>query len=166
MSVPRLFLCVLCWLLVACGQEGATPFEQTLLNGIKGGSAVHAESRPWVVLFSYHEQDLCSGSIVAARFILTAAHCFYQLNLDLKTVLVKGGGDGQRAHLVDLPAIKTVHLHPDYRGGHTTARDLALVELVAPLKFSKSLQAITIRNMAGANIRPRHITYRNGLQGF
>ena len=113
--------------------------------GVVGGIKLNA---PWVVRMEIFGKVHCTGSIIAPQWIITAAHCFYGLNINPSLVRLGGGGDGNLSGLHTLPAIDTIILHPQYRGPRTVARDVALVKLVSPIQYQASLGEIGIKNIS------------------
>lgn len=80
----------------------------------------------------------CAGSIIDAKWILTAAHC-----QPLFKSAVTGGSNSLRgAERVRLTVLKS-YVHPKYGG---SSNDVALLELATPIDFSvnKKLSAITL----------------------
>lgn len=122
---------------------------------IIGGGRV---STPWVVKITHGANVHCSGTIIASQWIITAAHCFFELNLNPNDLQLAAGGNGQIANLELLPAIEEIYLHPQYTGTRTVARDVALIKLVAPIKFSHSLYAIPIRNVAAFDFHDQRVS--------
>ena len=81
----------------------------------------------------------CGGSIISDRYILSAAHCFE--NTDVQTYRV-----GVGSHLLKnlkIYSIQRIHLHPKYKKKEFY-HDLAIVELAERLKFDEDTQPICL----------------------
>jgi len=106
---------------------------------IIGGSNAEMRDAPWQVALvssnssNVYQDQFCGGSIIAATWVLTAAHCVEYLpssSLDIVVGL---------ANLPQTPAksstfkVKNIITHPLYGGG--ASADIALLELSKPLKF-------------------------------
>lgn len=118
-------------------------------GGIVGGTPTRA---PWVVHFTQAGINHCSGTLLAPRWIITAAHCFYQQTFMPETMLLGAGGDGTQSTLQLLPAIDGVFIHPDYAGPQTTEHDIALVHLAAPVTLGKDIQSLPLRDISSAQL--------------
>jgi secreted trypsin-like serine protease len=53
-------------------QEGIKPFNRRIVGGVKTDIKEH----PWQVALRFKGTFSCGGSIIAQRWVLTAAHCF------------------------------------------------------------------------------------------
>lgn len=111
---------------------------------IVGGAPVSATDRPWVIKIHYQGKGLCTGTLVHREWVITAAHCFADKTLteDWSEFSLLGGGDGSFPQLVVLPAVETVHIHPDYKDYKTLGQDMALVHLKSPVTHSPTLASI------------------------
>ncbi|XP_062903971.1 complement C2-like [Mobula hypostoma] len=89
----------------------------------------------------------CSGSIVAPKWILTAAHCFIKIeSLDSIQKIQVVVGENQ------LTKVKDLHIHPqfsiaakvDMNISQFYDYDIALIELEKPLTYSKVVRSICL----------------------
>lgn len=127
----RIFLLwVLCGTVLVCShslaQEDITPIKKRIV----GGEKTDIKQHPWQVAISVKidgKNHLCGGSIVALRWIVTAAHCFKKTT-GKSDVRTKSGATDYLA-AGTWAAIERVILHPDYRAS-TNENDIALVKLV------------------------------------
>jgi len=114
-------------------RDASTLLAERDNSRIVGGVPAREGDWPWQV-FVFNGEGLCGGSIIAKRWILTAAHCVF----DQKGTLVKPDRfrilEGTQD--VDKAGIKRGHLlgvarvipHEDYRGP-THENDIALLQL-------------------------------------
>ena len=104
---------------------GVTP-----ASAIVGGSPANPAFFPYFVTVSGRTFSQCSGTVIAARWVLTAAHCVDKDVTDpsLLTISSSAGSSG----------VTQVIIHPLWDGddGH----DLALVELPAALPGTLPIQ--------------------------
>jgi hypothetical protein len=110
-----------------------------------GGSAIHVQAAPWTVFVeqdrSAHERFLCTGSIVDARHILTAAHCVFNERGDRATPAELTVKAGVSNFSVPLPtdaeqdrSVSALRVHPGYRWTRFAAPDdVAVLTLSQPL---------------------------------
>lgn len=99
-------------------------------NRIAGGQFVNDRLKPYLVnIFSRSRQTFCSGTVLSARWVLTAAHCdlgpesdVYVMSTEIQFSEVNNGRP---------VGIKRVIRHPNYIVGNSGAdpNDVALLEL-------------------------------------
>jgi secreted trypsin-like serine protease len=120
---------------------------------VVGGSGTQIQSAPWTV--SIRQQAganvlLCSGSVVDASHILTAAHCVYNQNgvpAAAGSLSVRAGISNYTTPLsTDAEQDRTVtviRVHPGYVWSNSASPDdIAVLGLANPLDFSgASVQA-------------------------
>ncbi len=119
-----------------------------------GGKEANLKDYPWSISISafnkkekkhYHT---CGGSIIARRFVLTAAHCVDHGVIDNERwkIEILGGGDGNRKNLKVISDIKEYLIHPSWNKDIFEGQDIALIRLKKPIKFSSSIKPIFLPN--------------------
>ena len=99
---------------------------------IVGGQAVSIDTHPWQVALNIHDRAntyFCGGTIIAPKWVLTAAHCFKTPNPPAK-VEVKSGATHFETEGVWV-AVERVFIHKAYNS-RTQANDIALIKLKSP----------------------------------
>ncbi|XP_023422736.1 serine protease 56 isoform X2 [Cavia porcellus] len=114
-----------------CGERQPGPANVTRAHGrIMGGSVAPPGAWPWLVRLQLGGQPLCGGVLVAASWVLTAAHCFVGASNELLwTVVLAEGPQGEPAEEVPVNRILP---HPKF-DPQTFQSDLALVQLWTPV---------------------------------
>ncbi|KAM9211209.1 serine protease 27-like [Dugong dugon] len=113
----------------ACGRP-------RMLNRMVGGEDAQDGEWPWQVSIQRNGSHFCGGSLITARWVLSAAHCFpntsemslYRVLLGARQ-LVKPGRHAVYAQ------VKRVESNPLYQGMASSA-DVALVELEEAVTFT------------------------------
>ena len=151
---------------------------------VEGGRAVSTVEAPWSVMIAITTdegpREWCSGSLIAASTVLTAAHC---MKLTRERYRVYAGGRRVPSArpfgtlFAQIRSIREVREHPGYREIPTgSVDDVALLELAAPFDVS----GVRVRPIAVADtpVAPaaelrfygfgkpfdgQHLAYRLGL---
>lgn len=85
----------------------------------------------------------CGSSIIAPRWILTAAHCVSgrtasQISIQYATTTISAGGS-------NVVGVKRIVMHEDYAPARNYANDIALLELEGQLVYNyKTLAPVTL----------------------
>jgi hypothetical protein len=129
---------------------------------VVGGSVIQVQQAPWTVYLQYQSANtrfLCTGSIVDASHILTAAHCLYDDVGRLATpsqVTVRAGVSNYSSPLPtdqeqDRP-VSLIRVHPGYvYAGRPTPDDVAVIALASPLDLSgPTVQAVALPTAGAA----------------
>jgi secreted trypsin-like serine protease len=93
---------------------------------------------PWMVALQLPERKLCGGVILSKSFILTGAHCIYNVKATNVSICA---GTRDRLKCAQTMRVKNVISHPEYvhknESGHNTLKnDIALLHLSQPLDMS------------------------------
>jgi secreted trypsin-like serine protease len=136
----------------APAQPGTVSATPTVTGGparpqIVGGEPAVAGAIPWQVALLSGNSQFCGGTIIAANWVLTAAHCIegwpqYPIS---GTLRVLAGTLSLNPPDVDsqLRDVSRVIVHADYND-QTYNNDIALLRLSTPLTFSDNIQPLTL----------------------
>ena len=136
-------------------------------SAIQGGSTVSASSAPWLVAILSREANgdeySCSGSVIAAKWILTAAHCVTEEadNSALSPSEIRVLGPGKSPDIAGAweRGIVPLAIYPSFLYTYTEDwypwADIALIELDQTVPGAKilKLDAPTAKHAAGTNAR-------------
>lgn len=116
---------------------------------INGGLEVNIEAAPFMAsLREIHDskpKHLCGAVILSQKYLLTAARCFYSKEVSWFGVAV--GSDKKNDQTVVNHAIKRIIIHEEYDEFKAPFKhDIALIELVEPLKMNNKIKAIPINS--------------------
>jgi secreted trypsin-like serine protease len=111
---------------------------------IVGGNAAKEGAWPWQVRIYDNLTDnvgFCGGTIIASRWVLTAAHCFPG---ESRSAVV-GYGSIDRTRTTRIEADKIIP-HPSFASGGKA--DIALIRLSAPIAKPRVVELATSKNSA------------------
>ncbi|XP_036170140.1 granzyme M [Myotis myotis] len=105
---------------------------------IIGGHEAAPHSRPYMVSLQKAGTHFCGGVLVHPRWVLTAAHCVVQPTQQLRLVLglhkLRDSGLTFR--------VKAAVLHPKYKPAPKLENDLALLQLDAKVRHSRTVRPL------------------------
>ncbi len=129
--------------------------EQNISTAIVGGQSTTLNQLPFFARLILHKTganqfaNICGGSIVNDRFILTAAHCVESdvftdtdgWSVEDLRVLVKNPTMDD-VYISEFKDVRRIIIHPDYNANDLWINDLALLELSQPI--TDNVQSITL----------------------
>jgi len=133
-----------------CGLPTVRP---DLTTNIVGGKDVIPYSWPWqVALFKLipgsatTSYQFCGGSLISNQWIVTAGHCFFQDDQNLRQYSVKLGvfnktRDDEIGEQV--VGLSEIHVHPQYNP-NTVEYDVTLLKLSQPVQFTDHISPVCL----------------------
>jgi hypothetical protein len=109
---------------------GNATTRATANNVIAGTAATAFPDRSYLALLRAPSGAVCSGSILSATWVLTAAHCAPSGDVAAAGSVSVAGANARDGAV---HRAKRFVVNPDYRPGDVAANDLALVELESPI---------------------------------
>ncbi|XP_020926681.1 transmembrane protease serine 3 isoform X2 [Sus scrofa] len=122
----------------ACGRRmGSSP-------RIVGGNASSLAQWPWQASLQFQGYHLCGGSVITPVWVVTAAHCVYDLYLPKSWTIQVG-----LVSLLDSPApshlVEKIIYHSKYKPKRL-GNDIALMKLAGPVAFNEMIQPVCLPN--------------------
>uniref|UniRef100_A0A493TED8 Transmembrane protease serine 5 n=1 Tax=Anas platyrhynchos platyrhynchos TaxID=8840 RepID=A0A493TED8_ANAPP len=111
---------------------------------VVGGTDAAPGRWPWQVSVRHGSRHRCGGSVLAPRWILTAAHCLHSSRRLHGSGWLVGAGVacGSIEQEAGVPVEKVIS-HPLYNGS-SLDYDIALMKLHVPLNFSDAIRAVCL----------------------
>eukprot|EP00062_Callorhinchus_milii_P003914 gi/632941808/ref/XP_007886065.1/ PREDICTED: ovochymase-2 [Callorhinchus milii] len=133
-----------------CGvrQEGdGFPYWFSFWSRIVGGQKSGAGTHPWQVSLKRGKTHFCGGTIIAEKWVLTAAHCIRDRNI-LSVLKVTAGEHNLQDWEKEEQTlrVKRIITHPSFRPGKHPDYDMALLELNGRFTFGKSVYPACLPN--------------------
>lgn len=121
--------------------------QQNNLNRIIGGEATPAGERPWMASLQSDGYHFCGGSVIARRWILTAAHCVEggaeqnpsSVQVQVNVNDLSNSGEGEKH------TVAKIYSHPGYAQGE--AADIALLYLASEISETVPTLALADANL-------------------
>lgn len=132
--------------------------ELDVASRIIGGLQTDPGRLPWQVRLSLRLSSrvsgICGGSVIADRWVVTAAHCLKNLNasnqlieLSAQDVQVEMFRRGQARDI----SVDRIFIHPDWDGNFRNRNDIALLRVSGDLLENSAIQLISEAEFQSAN---------------
>ncbi|XP_062917669.1 ovochymase-2-like isoform X2 [Mobula hypostoma] len=119
---------------------GAAPERGGVRNRLRkrivGGKEFQPGAHPWQVSLKRRKRHVCGGTIIGAKWVITAAHCLWDRNI-LSVLTVTAG----EHHLNNMDSkeqtqtVKRIIAHPKFKSNYPVEFDVALLELSGSFTF-------------------------------
>ncbi|XP_071945539.1 trypsin 3A1-like [Antedon mediterranea] len=132
--------------IAGCGQ---TSVSNQKIQRIVGGVVAERGDWPWLVSLQKNGAQFCGAAIIDNYWILTAAHCLYEI--DYRQIRVYANSTELNHSDGYTIQIAGVYLHPDYNDD-ITDYDLALMRLRTNLVYSETVAPICLETFQLADL--------------
>ncbi|XP_037024501.1 serine protease nudel-like [Bradysia coprophila] len=134
---------------VECPDYCGCIIDSTSQERIAGGKDASAESNPWIVGLYLNGKFVCAGSIIATRWVITAAHCVYHEGIRITAhdyLQIRAGFIRQHSFspYEQYARVFRVIINPEYNANNYK-NDLALLELNERLFFNRWVKPICLQ---------------------
>ncbi|KAM5187358.1 putative serine protease 45 [Callospermophilus lateralis] len=98
---------------------------------------------PWEVSLRIDSEHVCGGSLIDSKWVVTAAHCI-KGSKNYTVVLGTSKLNPMRYEKVIWIPVRDIIVHPKFWGRTFVVGDIALLQLLTPVTFSKYVQPICL----------------------
>ncbi|CAH6886990.1 Tmprss11b [Phodopus roborovskii] len=119
---------------------GRRPRMSATYDRIKGGSTAQKGEWPWQASLRVNGRHYCGASLIGARFLLTAAHCFQKTN-NPRNLTISFGTEVTPPYMQHY--VQEVIIHENYvKGKHHD--DIAVVVLTEKVLFNNDVHRVCL----------------------
>ncbi|XP_037952666.1 trypsin-1 [Teleopsis dalmanni] len=119
------------------------------VNRIVGGARVRTNKYPWIAQLIRDSFLFCGGTLINDRYVLTAAHCLY--NMDTSSISVRLLQlDRSSTDLGIMRKVIYTIIHAQYNP-ITLVHDIALLKLNAPVVLAEDMRPVCLPSSANQN---------------
>ena len=96
---------------------------------VKGGKQAPVGALPWTASIRHGNETAttCAGTVIGPYFIVTAAHCIFNVTVEALRVKVGVSSYVGLERIGYTATIRAVRTHPDYQDGYTPRNDIGLI---------------------------------------
>lgn len=123
-----------------CGYKGTVDY-------IIAGNKTKPGDWPWMAMLcnKNSNENMCGGTLLGNRWIVTAAHCVYDMET-ADSVFVKLGAYKNPSTNSSNYAVDKLFIHPKFNMGAKYNYDVALIKLKEPVVFERTIRSICLPN--------------------
>ncbi|XP_037951217.1 uncharacterized protein LOC119681970 [Teleopsis dalmanni] len=105
---------------------------------------------PWLAAVFHREADgphfICGGSLISARTVITAAHCFLLQHIDKNAAFIELGSYNRTDSRDTAIAVRIDNIvtHPNYNEKQLPDADIAVVHLSTTIRFNDNISPICL----------------------
>lgn len=122
---------------------GTTPIRPNLSGYIVGGVETRKHSIPWQIGFLKHNWQMCGGSIINSRTIVTAAHCYGGEDPGYFEIVVGQHSKKSPDQYTKKYKVTNIINHPQW-DRRTLSNDIAIIKTADDIKFNDAVQPICL----------------------
>ncbi|XP_017840406.2 LOW QUALITY PROTEIN: trypsin-1 [Drosophila busckii] len=116
-------------------------------NRIVGGTQVRTNKYPWIAQMLRGSTLFCGGTLINDRYVLTAAHCVYGMDMSQVTIrLLQFDRSSSQAGAVTR-SVAFAHMHAAY-DTDVLVNDIALLRLNAPVPLFDAMRPVCLPSSA------------------